>query len=77
MGYALRDNVTFCLAGEKAVFLDLSAGRYLGLSQSDETLLKSLISSGAATSEEQDLSPGLLRLLVLPRVMGSNLSNWL
>lgn len=64
MGYALRDNVTFCVAGEKIVFLDLSAGRYLGLSQSDETSLKSLVRSGSATSEEQDLSPGLLRLLV-------------
>ena len=64
MGYALRENVTFCLAGEKPVFLDISAGRYLGLSQSDEISFKCLIGSEAATSEDQCLSPGLLRLLV-------------
>jgi len=51
MGFALRENLSFCFVGRHAIFLDIAADRYFGVSEAASAALARL-SQGADASDD-------------------------
>ena len=64
MPYRLRNELAFCLCGERIVLMDLDADRYFGLSRRHERLFRRIVVEGdAALAEEEGealIAAGLL-----------------
>jgi len=61
MGYALRDQLSFCHVGERTVFLDLRADRYFCLPLSAEAAFARLQRGDRLSVTEQDALSPLIR----------------
>jgi Transglutaminase-like superfamily len=72
MGYALPANMSFCLTGGRAVFLDLAHDRYFRLSAALDAVFQKLLSSGHAS--EQDTEALVRHGVVRPAGVGESLS---
>lgn len=48
MGYRLRDGLTFCVTGQRAIFLDVRADRYFGLRSEWDREFQAFIAGGEA-----------------------------
>lgn len=48
MGYRLRDGLTFCVTGQRAIFLDVRADRYFGLRTEWDREFQAFFASGEA-----------------------------
>lgn len=73
MGFALRRGISFCLVGERTIFLDLPADRYFCLSPAVESSFTRLVAGGGDAPENDQHVYGLVErgLLVATPHAGS------
>jgi hypothetical protein len=65
MGFALRDDIGFCIAAERTIFLDLRAGRYHALPTSQFEAFQRWASGSASTAEDAGKLEHLVRQGIL------------